>query len=276
MNYLDLGYDQNLSQFTGFPDFTSTTNLNGFEGMDASQVLTLGRIESPNKQFYIDFDNNHIEIDSINWSKGTGGTLVLGGSRNSKGTFSLQDENNVEKIFMDKDGMTIYDGNITIKNDQNTTIIDPLGLVSTSNFRNGTVSATSTQTTTSTVASVLDSMELETPNFTRDTQVLILFTCQNQIVSNDGVDQSFSGAVAFQLAIDGVGIQEMYMTNFGESGTDPYSHDGTGWQTSSMHYLQNIGPGSHTLQIYWGIQDLGGNPKGICPLRTFSFTSLGY
>lgn len=116
MNYLDLGYDQNLSQFTGFPDFTSTTNLNGFEGMDASQVLSLGRIQSPDGQWYIDFDKGEIslpdnsvtskKIKSLEAGKIIAGniTVTVGVGDGSAGSVLIDGEN--ERIIITDDSGT--------------------------------------------------------------------------------------------------------------------------------------------------------------------------
>lgn len=62
MNYKDLGFDGflNREQFTS--DFRSTSDLVNIEGMDASQILRTGRIQSPDNQWYIDFNTGEINL----------------------------------------------------------------------------------------------------------------------------------------------------------------------------------------------------------------------
>lgn len=85
MSYLDLGFDDNLSSATNEPNFQSTTNMINFEGFDSSQILKLGRIESPKGNFYIDFDKEKIEFPSVSVDKLTSGTI--------KAVSNLGDEN---------------------------------------------------------------------------------------------------------------------------------------------------------------------------------------
>lgn len=80
MNYKDLGYDDNLSSTTNSPDFKGVSSLNWLEGIDASQISTLGRITSSDGQFYIDFDKNHIEVDSVSMDKLSTGTISVIGN----------------------------------------------------------------------------------------------------------------------------------------------------------------------------------------------------
>ena len=65
-----------------------------------------------------------------------GGTLNLGGTNNQSGVFSLKDEGGTEKITMDKTGMTVNDGKITIKDSAGSSIIDSTGLNSLTTFGN--------------------------------------------------------------------------------------------------------------------------------------------
>ena len=63
-----------------------------------------------------------------------GGTLNLGGTNNTSGVLSLKDEGGTEKILMDKDGMVVSDGKITINNPSGSTVLDSYGLNSSVNF----------------------------------------------------------------------------------------------------------------------------------------------
>lgn len=70
-----------------------------------------------------------IQSDSV-----ISGDVTVGGDDNANGSIAVLDENNVEKITLDKDGMTINDGKLTVKDEDNTTILNSEGLVSTAVF----------------------------------------------------------------------------------------------------------------------------------------------
>lgn len=62
MNYKDLGYSDYLTIENNSSNFIGTSNALYLEGVDSSQVLSLGRIESPRGNWYLDFDNEKIEL----------------------------------------------------------------------------------------------------------------------------------------------------------------------------------------------------------------------
>jgi len=153
-------------------------------------------------------------------------------------------------------------------------VADETGLVSLSNFKSGTVSASDPTSILLTIGVPLYLMSLVTPKFNRETVCLVIFTCQNQIYSKDS--NPFAGAVWYVLVVDGVQDQSMYMTNYGEN--DPgtsWAHDGIGWRTSTMHFLTTLPPGEHVIEIWWGIQNVSGGGRATTYARTLSFTTMG-
>jgi hypothetical protein len=80
------------------------------------------------------------KIASIKWNKAQGGTATLGGEDNVNGVLTVKDAAGVEKVVIDKDGVVINDGVLSIKNDSGVTILDSLGLVGNVNFPSGNAS----------------------------------------------------------------------------------------------------------------------------------------
>jgi hypothetical protein len=101
------------------------------------------------------FDRNAItdtQIRNLNFGKGQGGTLTLGGAGNGNGVLQIKDSNGnviVEGdnggidvnntsgstiVRLDSSGITVNSGSITINNAGGTNIIDSQGLVSSTNF----------------------------------------------------------------------------------------------------------------------------------------------
>lgn len=60
INYSDLGYDSLLQKQGYAPNFVGTQNLNYIEGLDSSQIITAGKIQSASGKFFIDFDNEEM------------------------------------------------------------------------------------------------------------------------------------------------------------------------------------------------------------------------
>lgn len=244
MSYLDLGYDDNLLSPLFSPDFISTANSVNFEGWDSSQIVKLGKITSPNGQFYIDFDNNHIEVDSINWEKGFGGTLTLGGANNVNGVLSIKDATNTEKVLLDKDGITVSDGKITIKNDSGDTTIDSKGIVSTANFASDTAVSLNNTRTTSSTSFVNVSNTTLTFTLTRSANVLFLLWGDFSNYGGDG--DIASEYVALKInstlypdATNGFG-NVFYWAD--QAGSD-VSFASSSWHG---HYLAQLAAGSYT------------------------------
>ena len=74
-----------------------------------------------------------VKIQSIKFDQIEGGTATLGGSNNKSGILSVRDEQNNEKVLLDKNGITINDGKININSATGSSVIDGNGLT-TSNF----------------------------------------------------------------------------------------------------------------------------------------------
>lgn len=73
-------------------------------------------------------------VQDLRWDKGRGGTITLGGEGNGNGVLQILNALNTQRVLMDNSGILINDGALTIKDENDTTIIDSSGLVSASNF----------------------------------------------------------------------------------------------------------------------------------------------
>jgi hypothetical protein len=74
------------------------------------------------------------KIKDLTWDKARGGSAILGGADNVDGILSVRDALDVEKVVIDKDGILINDGKIIIKNGDNESIIDSVGIISNNVF----------------------------------------------------------------------------------------------------------------------------------------------
>jgi len=98
-----------------------------------------------NNIFSVDIDGNLIAT-----SADISGEITVGGANNKDGVLRVKNSSGVEKVTLDKDGITVKDGKITVKDDSATNVIDVKGLVSTTAFSAGSVVGSGAQSTTST------------------------------------------------------------------------------------------------------------------------------
>lgn len=202
-----------------------------------------------------------------NYQEGESGEIRI----TPDGILGLDVYGNTTFAIDSSDGSAVFKGEIRA---DDFVISDNNGILSLSNFRNGTVSAASEQLITSTSFTDLDSMSLVTPEFSRPVVALILFTCQQRVIPSSG--SSYSASVNFSLFIDGVEIPQTYMTKYAEG--DPaisWAHDGQAWLTTTCHFLEDLSAGSHLLKIRWKMIQYTGTGKGAAYARSLSFAVLG-
>jgi len=72
--------------------------------------------------------------DVWNFNQASGGTIALGGTANGDGVLTVSNEGGTEIVKLDKTGISVTDGSISIKDKDSTTFINSQGLVSSSNF----------------------------------------------------------------------------------------------------------------------------------------------
>lgn len=155
------------------------TELNEFLQPEGAPV-TRAQMFKSSMQFDSDTDRNTVtfsKIKNFSFNSGTGGTLTLGGQDAQSGQLIIRDANGNVIIVADQlgfdgydgsgtstagtlgqninyhlneDGLSIYNGSITIYNNQGTTIIDNFGINSANNFDFGEISLAVAGTTSST------------------------------------------------------------------------------------------------------------------------------
>lgn len=189
-------------------------------------------------------------LGNISFNKAQGGTLVLGGTNNTNGSLSVKDSTNTEKIILDKDGLVIHGGKITIYNDSDVTTLDSKGIVSTANFASGNTVSTSTRTLQSKTLADLASTTL-TFSLTRTSRVLLSATIICNMY-NLGSTDSIIGAAVY-MNVDGANE-----SNFMHTISGPIAYNG-GFETISptatltFNQIKSLAAGSHTIKLQWQV-----------------------
>lgn len=177
------------------------------------------------------------------------GSLTVGGAANVDGAIHVLDSTNTEKVTIDKDGVLIQDGKLTIKDATNTTIIDATGLVSEANFQFDSVADASTQQTTQGSPYVDVTNMTLTFSLVRVARVLFMATVTggaNNVASGNGmysiinVDGSQVGAV---INVPG----------------SPLTGGGVVYSNGSGQAVVSLGSGSHTVKLQFRSGSIGWN-----------------
>lgn len=254
-DYKQLGYDDFLNTSDNQIPFTGIQNLSFFEGIDSEQMITSGKIQSQNGQFYIDFDNNHIELDSIRWDKGYGGTLTLGGFNNKAGEFLLKDSSGNPRITMNNDGITIIDSN-------GNTVIDENGITSANFLNSETANATLLQSITSTSETDVtgSSMTVDLSTVASSTNVLFLYNIHNYLVESAGNTCGLS----VTLNIGGTNYTQILRHSGGDN-----------LEKNSDYFLTNMNSGTHTVKLKAALVNVTGSPSATIYSFSLTYITLG-
>ena len=111
-------------------------------------------------------------IGTLTFNEISGGTATFGGTANGNGLVEVLNQAGGTVVKIDKDGITVTNGSISLKNSAGTTIMDSTGLISAANFAaNGTLNSSSRSFTSGSFTDVPNtSINIIVP---RATQVLI-------------------------------------------------------------------------------------------------------
>lgn len=202
-----------------------------------------------------------VKIKDLNWDKGAGGTLRLGGENDTDGSIKVYDAFNEEKVSIDKEGIEIYDGNFTMYDKNGNIIIDDEGIVSSTNFLNAVTSYGTTTTINSTSYVDLTNSS-RTITTTRDTMCifsLVFPASLNESVGNTGNTVTF-------IDIDGVKVNSAAVFIF--SGNNSR-------QTYGITYFKILGAGTHTAKVSSRFETMTGSPTMTISEYTFSHILLG-
>lgn len=191
------------------------------------------------------------------------GDITVGGEGNGEGEIHVLDDTNVEKITLDKDGMTINTGKLTIKDSADTTIVDATGLVSTANFAADSISQTASFSTTSQTYVDVTSMSL---SFTLSRQSKVLIGSSIKGYSPDATSTNIVTPVA-QIDLDGSQVA-------GEMSTPSIVEiAGVYYTTSSTTVVATVAAGSHTLKIQ--LKSSSGGNVTLAGSRVLWYVVLG-
>lgn len=210
-------------------------------------------------------------LGNFNFNKGSGGTVVLGGTTNGNGVLSVQNASGSEVVRADNTGLTVKNGSISIQDSTGTAIIDSTGLVSAANFLYGNASDSSSRNTTSGNYGDLSGGSLTTAIFPRTTNVLVLYSVNAALYTNsfptpgggefilnvDGTDQGGGNSGPFYISLNDTAISATY----------PFSRQF--FQTSTG--VLSLGSGTHILKIRWrtGIGNM------YCYASSLTYIALG-
>ena len=214
---------------------------------------------------------SNITAGQMSFDRAQGGTLVLGGQNNQNGIFSLRNDSDKEKILMDKDGMTITEGNIVIKDKANKTIIDSDGLISNTNFFSEYRSGNPNTAFTSTSYAVATGSGI---NFIlkRSAKVLFLFSVTSSVGRVD-VGQDMSGTVYYAAHRDGIELSPVLRIDADFNNTTTIKEN-VNSKTYSGSIIQNIVKGSHYVDLRYRVQT-GTNIQPTLNEWTFGIVILG-
>lgn len=157
-------------------------------------------------KFFAEHERSSVDqsrIRNFNFSQGYGGTITLGGTANGAGELRILDQNGNLIVLGDTSGLTIYDGNLLVKNDNNTTIIDTTGIVSEANFQKGNAfdGAAGLSTTSS---SYIDVTGSNAGTIITDRNIYVLFAFMGYGYNNGAITSN--GASQLELSIYDTGL----------------------------------------------------------------------
>ena len=256
MSYLTIGFNENLIQQDNIPQALNPQAFLGF-----TSEVSGDQIGSTFDGQYVGsgIKANNITTGEMSFDRVKGGTLTLGGIENTNGILSTNDDLNQEILKIDKTGLTTNKGNLIAKNNNDQTILDSSGIVSTTAFKIDRVAGVN-QIITSTTSVDIVGLSINTINFKRPTVVLILFESLVQLDASDG-SSYFNGNGVIQCIIDGSAYNSIFM-QFQAARTDTYT-DGVTWKSVIGYTIITLGKGSHALQMQGSVSSGGALNIGV-------------
>ncbi len=181
------------------------------------------------------------------------GNITVGGRDNGEGYISVLDSDNLERVYLDKAGIKVFNGRIIIENDSNVTSIDAKGLVSTANFvqTDTSVGGTSDVTSTSFVDIPGATVSFTT---TRERVISIYQAVITFMVENPPTD---AGIGVIVMDLDGVEYAPIYL----------YAGADFGLTFFNQRTL-TLAAGSHVLKLKAKIYFVYAGTPAIRPLAT--------
>lgn len=190
------------------------------------------------------------KIVTLSWGKAQGGTAKLGGDANGNGILEVYDAAGNLKGVWDKDGLTIYDGQLVIQNEDGNTTLDGLGIVSAQNFGSGSYDATNLINTTNASANDISGATL-TFTLPRSTRILVSLSAVTDYFPGAAGNGTNIGGKVF-LNVDGSNVNELRSLFYPDTGLDFEVQD-----VISFTKIVTLGSGSHTIKLQWATDNSG-------------------
>jgi len=218
-----------------------------------------------------------IQSDSV-----ISGDVTVGGDGNANGSIAVLDENNDEKITINKDGMsvdggeivfnkdgmsvdggkitisdagiTINDGKLTIKDDSDSIIVDSKGLVSINNFVSTQSTYTGNQTITGTSETDINNV---TAQFTlnRTAVVLFFFNTINWVMT--GAGDRCNVIIRFKIQYDGDPGWYTRATDYNIDSSVGYFNG----HRYTQQYMTTMPAGTHNIKLTAQQYSTTGSPQ---------------
>lgn len=226
-------------------------------------------------QFNTNYDRNAVtavNLRNFSFNAGTGGTIVLGGTNNGNGNFTIKDSLGSTIVTGDNTGLTVTNGSITVKNSSGSTTLDSKGIVSLSNFNNGgasTISGFNQQIKTSTPEDITGATF--TFILTRSTKILT----QASLITymTNGGTGNYQGDGLVFIEINNGEVQRTVETGGVSGGNDIGC--GNVIVSSHMHDLRVFSAGTYTIKLQASVNTTSGTPWYVIYRSNFSYTFLG-
>lgn len=203
-------------------------------------------------------------IGTLTFNEISGGTATLGGTANGDGVAKVLNESGGTSVILDKDGVRVYNGAVTIENSTGDNSVDSLGIVSINNFAESVATAGGGGTQNLTANGTLTDIAGGSLTFasTRSRAVLINYYVQGNIYNGAGTASTadYVGRAEFEVEIDGTAISGGIQSVGGYHYADKTSFYAGALNTASSHYFTVLGSGTHTLKLRGSINYLGGTP----------------
>jgi hypothetical protein len=215
------------------------------------------------------------KIASIKWNKAVGGTATLGGADNGNGVLEVKDNADETKVVVDKDGIVVNDGNLTLRNADGELIVSGSGLVGENVYKHATVSGSPDTTFTNTSWATQASSTMNFTTVQNNTRVLVMAT----LVAHGSGSLPFSDTLDFGISLDDVDpITPLYIElhPLGEydSGTGETNTEFVNPSPMSIVGVIDVGTaGNHSLSLKRRVRN--GNCNGVLNYFSIVYLLLG-
>jgi hypothetical protein len=245
MSYLDIGYNEFLQIKEPLSRELDVSQSEQFiQSLSGEKIIT----EIAGDLIGQGINADNITTGEMSFDRARGGMMKLGGENNQNGEFALYDENGLEKILMDKDGMQIMNGAMIIKDTNGRTIVDGSGLVSESNFANTGAAITNVSSQEISSNNTLEDVTGAKFNFILKRRATILIFGHIVLGLRNGSVGDYKAEVHTELHRDGTNLTRTWVTG-GVDSDGPFGIGTFFFQTIPILYIGQLDKGQHVIQL---------------------------